>query len=181
MAFVQQDLELQESFAYSYRVECLLDMPNSAVERFDFGPGGPILRITPDDRKAFIITVPGELSKLRLVTWPDPYALFAMPSGYLINVRDPKATAILPGFEGHSVHYLFPVPDKGVVLIGHCCAIYCYDGSGLRWEHTDLFCCDDPAIDVCGDEVVLVAHKHGEDAGEDPTRKSVDLLTGRKL
>jgi len=178
---VYEELPLEEPFPRDYEVEWLVDMPNSnALKRFEFGsgPSGPILRIKSVTSERFIATVSGEVSTLRLTTWPDPDVLFALPSAWLINTRQPKASFQPTGFGGHTVHYTFPIPKMDVILIGHCCGIYCYGKAGLLWGREDLFCCEDPVIDLAGDTLILLAHKHGVDPGEAPVRKTLHLMTG---
>ena len=176
------DLLLDEAFPRAYDVACLVDMPSSpSIKVYDLGRGGPILKLVPHGGAPFIVTVPGETSTLRLCTWPAAEALFALPSGILINTAHPEKSAKLPGFEGHTVHYVFPVPSQRFILVGHCCGIYCYDKNGVRWEQDDLFCCDDPIIDAVHEKIVLLAHKHGVDPGNEPVRKVISAQTGELL
>ncbi len=178
---VYEELPLEEPFARTYEIEWLVDMPSStSIKRFEFGTG-PILRIKPETGDKFLAIVPGGVSDLRLSTWPNPGALFVQPSGWLINTQNPEASIELPGFVGHTIHYVFPMPSRGLVIVGHCCGMYCYDAGGLKWQQDDLFCCEDPILDIAGDTLVVVAHKHGEDPGETPVRKTLDLTTGARL
>lgn len=178
---VYKELPLEESFPRKYEIEWLVDMPSStSMKRFEFGTG-PILRIKPATGDKFLAIVPGEVSDLKLSTWPDPDAFFVQPSGWLINSRNPEASTKLPEFVGHTSHYVFPIPSKGLVIVGHCCGMYCYGANGLRWQQDDLFCCEDPILDVAGDTLLVVAHKHAEDPRETPMRKILDLTTGARL
>jgi hypothetical protein len=180
------DLSIDESFPRSYEVEWLVDMPNSpSLERHFLNPAphgdgaGPILRVS-GERNRFIAVVGGSHKNLRITTWPNPWCFLALPSAILVNAREPDLSAQLEGFEGHTVHYKVPLADRGLILIGHCCAMYCYNAEGLLWSLEEAFCCEDPVIDVAGDDLVLTAHKHGVDPGETPTRKTFELLTGHK-
>lgn len=106
---------------------------------------------------------------------------FSRTTAWLVDAEQPDRSKILVGFEGHSVHYIFRIAARNLVLIGHCCGLYCYGENGLLWSLQDLFCCKDPVLDVAGNDLVILAHKHGEDPNETPKRKIVDLWTGRRL
>ena len=138
MAAVHEDLQIDETFPRRFEVEWLVDMLSSPNTKPYFlclsayGKGsGPVLRITTDKQR-FVVVVGGNASDLRVAAWPDQTAFLALPSAVLVNTVEPSASAPLQGFEGHSVHYMALV-DKGLVLIGHCCAMYCYEATGLAW------------------------------------------------
>jgi hypothetical protein len=187
MPLTYDELPLDESFPRDYEIEWLVDMPNSPSLKphyLDPGPhgdgSGPILRVTTKDGTKFIAVIGGDMHSLRLATWPSPAHFFALPSAVLVDTAEPARSRKLEGFEGHCVHYAVSLPDHGMELIGHCCAIYGYNADGLAWALEDAFCCDDPIIDVAGDDLVLVAHNHSEDPGDTPSRKVFDLLTGSR-
>ena len=178
---VYETLPLEEPFSRTYEIEWLADMPNTTSTKRFYFDSGPILRIQPECGDKFLAIVPGEVSDLKLITWPNPDALFVLPSGWLIDTQNPKASFKLPGFEGHTIHYVFPMPSRELVIVGHCCALYCYGASGVKWQRDDLFCCEDPILDLAVDTLIVLAHKHGEDPGETPARKILDLTTGARL
>ncbi|HEX8806800.1 MAG TPA: hypothetical protein VF741_07615 [Candidatus Aquilonibacter sp.] len=160
-------------------------MPNgSSVPRYYFPPSrensGPILRVTAANGNEALVIISGEIGDFRVVTWPATGRFLALPSAWLVSADAPRQSEQLRGFEGHTVHYVFPLPGRGLVLVGHCCGIYFYDKDGMRWGHDDLFCCADPVLDVVGDALLLRAHKHGEDPGETPVLKQLNLLSGRR-
>lgn len=180
---------MDESFDRCLEIERISDMPNStSVKIYYFPPAkrnsGPILRIRRADGERFIAVIedhPEQTDRFSLSTWPNPNKFLALPSAWLIDTARPDRSETLPGFDGHSVHYIFRNAARNVVLIGHCCGLYCYGAAGLLWRAENLFCCQDPILDVAGDSLVVLAHKHGEDPGETPTRKVLDLMTGRRL
>ncbi len=180
MGNVHEGFRIDEEYDHDYEVEVLVDSPTSkTIPRYGSG-SGVILKIYPLNAPPFIFTVRGQLEDLRLLSWPDPRGLVVMPSAIFISSTDPgNSSRALPGFDGHSVHYVRQLHSPNIVLLGHCCAIYCYDEHGMRWSQTDLFCCDDPTIDVSGDMLILTAHKHGVD-GDKPTEKFVSLATGEQ-
>jgi len=179
---------LTELFERHYEIEWLSAIPKEYLSRrFDFPPdsgyGGEILRVISHSGEDFVASVQGDETSLRLVTWTDPDVFLALPAAWLINADNPrKSVAFLSAFEdsifdGHSVHYVIGVPDRGLMLLGHCCGIACYGPNGFAWRREDLFCCNDPKIEFQGDEVWITAEKHGVDAGL--TLKRVDVTTGK--
>jgi hypothetical protein len=175
----REEYQLHGAYEHDYEVQVLVDLPTSqSIARYGSGSGA-ILRILPRASAQFIFIVDDNLDKLQLLSWPDPEALVVMPGAFLISTRDPGGSSRkLAGFEGHSVHYVHQLHSPNVVLIGHCCAIYCYDREGLRWAWDDLFCCQDPKIDIAGDDLILLASKHG--TGHDtPHEMIVSLSTGK--
>lgn len=181
-----QELEIDETFERRYTLESLIEMPNSPSIARHYLPhgvpnGGPILRITSPKGAKSLVIIAGHAQGFKVQTWPNPEKFLALPSAWLVDSVAPEQSQQLPGFEGHTVHYVVPLHKHNVVLIGHCCALYCYDNQGLRWAHEDLFCCDDPILDVADETLLVTAHKHGGDPGDTPTLKHIDLQTGKRL
>ncbi len=174
------EIDIDETFSRSYEVERLFDLPSSPDAKVvELGASGPILRFERPGVKRFTVVLPWS-TEAKFYTWPSPDKLLAVPSMWLIDTVKPEASSRLCGFEGHSLHYISPVPPD-FVLLGHCCELYCYDASGLAWESTDLFCCTDPVITIEGNRIRLLAHKHGIDRCEEPVGKWLDLATGERL
>lgn len=179
-----RELSVDRSFEHSYGIERLAERPNSSLPIYYLSPNqhdGPILRVTAKTGEKFIVIVPGEERRFAVVTWPNAERFLAIPSGYLVDTITPSESRQLHGFDGHGVHYVFPVPEHKLVLAGHCCGICCYDCEGVVWTQDELFCCEDPAIDLCGEQLLVTAHKHGEDPGDAPVLKRLTLLTGKRL
>lgn len=180
-----RDLRIDEAFERAYTLEWLVDMPNSpSIGRYylpqDQENSGPILRVSANGEESLVI-ISGTVGGFGVATWPNPERFLVRPSGWLVDANAPDKSEQLRGFEEHTVHFVFPLPDRGLALIGHCCALYCYGSEGMRWKQEDLFCCDDPQLDVAGDVLLVTAHKHGVDPRGTPTLKRLDLLTGRQL
>jgi hypothetical protein len=179
------ELAIDDTFERSYTLEWLVDMPNStSIPRWFLPQGsenaGPILCVTSANGRKSLVIIAGDAPKFKVATWPNSAHFLALPGAWLVDAAAPENSRQLRGFDGHTVHYMVPIPDRELVLIGHCCAIYCYGSDGMRWAHEDLFCCDDPSLEVVGDVLRVTAHKHSVD-GEGPTLKPLDLLTGERL
>lgn len=185
MSKTYDNVPLEEPFDRTYKIEWLMDLPNSTtIRRYSFPPqlgnAGVILRVCPKSGDRFLAIVDRSVENLRIMTWPDPDAFLVTYTAWLINTTAPEKSEKLKGFDGHTVHYAYPFKSQNVVLIGHCCGIYCYSSSGLLWSHNDLFCCSDPIVDVTpSNELLLTAEKHGYDAG--PSLKRLNLYTGQVL
>ncbi len=181
-----RDVPIDETFERTYTLEWLADLPNSPSFPRYYLPrgqesGGPILRVTNGIGQKYLVIVSGEIGGFRIATWPDPNRFLVRPGGWLFDATEPTKAEQLPGFDGHTVHYVVPLAERSLVLVGHCCGIYCYDGEGMRWQQEDLFCCDDPQLEVAGDVLLLTAQKHGVDPENTPTLKRLDLMTGTPL
>ncbi len=184
MTDFRPNLQIDETFERRYDLEWLADLPNSALERYYFPQGskssGPILRVTPAEGKNFLAIVAGKASEFRITTWPNPNVFLAIPALCLIDTSSPSRSELLP-IKRHTLHYFYPIADRELVLVGDCCEIYCYGPAGQIWAREDLFCCEDPYIDIAGDRLLLTAHKHGEDPEDTPVLKQLDLLTGKTV
>lgn len=174
-----EPLPLGEAFGREYEIEWLRDMPSSLrVSRYGSGPG-PILRVMPHGGEEFVITVPGEAGTVTLSTLPNPrqFAVFNrrdMP--VIVDVDNPETLKEVEQFRSHGLRNILPIPTAGVIVLSSCCSIVAYDGDGLRWEHNaDLFCCDEPMIDVVFEQIIVDGHAH-ENGGR--RRSVVDARTG---
>jgi hypothetical protein len=178
------ELDIDESFPRSFEVERLLDLPNSQRTALIYLPasstsGGPILRVTRRERDRFLVVVRSESDGFKIYTWPDSDKMLASPSAWLIDTINPEHSVLLDGFDGHSLHYVFPIAP-GSIIVGHCCGLYCYGSIGLLWKAEDLFCCTDPILTVHGQTLIVLAHKHGVDPDQMPTPKRLNLHTGER-
>jgi hypothetical protein len=179
-------LSIDEAFQRTYALELLVETPNSPSIETHYLPngvpnGGPILRVTDVNGKKSLVVIAGEIEGLKVLPWPNRTSFLTLPGAWLIDSDAPERSRRLDGFEGHTVHYAFPLPQHNVVLIGHCCALYCYDSEGLRWAQEDLFCCEDPVLDTADEVLLVTAHKHGKDPEDTPTLKRLDLKTGKRI
>jgi hypothetical protein len=179
-----QVIPIDESFERSYDLELLIDVPNSALERYYFPPGtensGPVLRVTSSKGERFLAIVAGSAEDFRTTTWPNPDVFLTIPALWLIDTASPSGSEPLP-IHGHALHYFYPIVDRELVLVGDCCEIHCYGPTGKIWGRDDFFCCEDPRIEVAGDRLLLTAHKHGEDPEDTAVLKQLDLLTGKNV
>ena len=179
-------LQLDDAYPHSYEIELLHELPNSPSTALYYLPpnrsnGGPILRVTNADGRKLLVIVAGRADDIALSTWPNSDQFVVLPVAWVFDTRSPDKSYELSGFEGHSLHYVFPVPEHKAIILGHCCGLYCYGIEGLMWKQDDLFCCDDPALGLSGATLLVTAHKHGEDPGNEPVLKRLDLFTGKRL
>lgn len=167
---------LDDSFPRHYDVEGLVDLPNSPKHPvFTIGKAsGSILSIRPEHGPKFIAIVDAERDEIAIRTWPNPHMFFVVPSGTLVDVRDPSKAFCLPEASAYPLHYYVTVTKAAVVLVGNDREIACYDADGRRWHITDAFCCKDPEISVAEAHVTLIAQHHGETR----TELRVDLASG---
>jgi hypothetical protein len=179
-----RDMPIDESFKRSYDLELLTGVPNSALEQYYFPPGGAnsgaVLRVTSSTGERFLAIAAGQAVDFRVTTWPNPDVFLTTPALWLIDTASPSRSEPLP-ISGHTLHYFYPIVDRELVLVGDCCEIYCYGPRGKIWGRSDLFCCEDPRIEVAGDRLLLTAHKHGEDPEDTTVLKQLDLLTGKNV
>ena len=173
-------LPLDETFRREYEIEWLHDLPSSGKVKVHGGGSGPILRVVPEGRDAFVVIVPGLAGTMTLSTMPNPreFAVFnqrEMP--VIINVDEPGTATEIAHFRGHGLRNVLRLRDAGVVVMNSCCDLIGWGKRGLLWEHRgDLFCCDEPIVDIAGNQIVVHGETH-QNPGRRPT--VVDARTGR--
>lgn len=72
-----QELEIDETFERTYRLESLVEMPNSPSIPKHYLPhgvpnGGPILRVISANGQRSLVVIDGEAQGFKVVTWPNP-------------------------------------------------------------------------------------------------------------
>jgi hypothetical protein len=156
-----EPLPLDEAFDREYEIEWLRDMPSSTKwPRYGDG-AGPILRVTPDGGEPFIMVVPAEKDTMRLSTLPNPRQFFVFSPGadsLIIDIDRPQNEGDV---KVHGLAQLIPLKEEGVMLLSSCCDLIALDAAGVRWEtHNELFCCDEPMIEVDGANVIVDGDNH---------------------
>jgi hypothetical protein len=175
-----EPLPLDETFPREYEIEWLRDLPNSDKVKLHGEDPGPILRVIPEGGDAFVVIVPGLAGTMTLSTMPNPreFAVFnrrEMP--VIINIDRPGDLAEIAHFRGHGLRNVFRLREAGVVVMNSCCDLIGWGEHGILWEHrSDLFCCDEPIVDVVGSQVMVDGETH-----QNPGRRRilVDARTGQ--